>query len=229
MNKRTSLMSWAMASAIAGVFDLASGGARGDTRVLTVTVPSHLEWCAISKFAKDAVQTAAGQEKMLETGSAPILNAAFKAGAKQIGHVYVRSFEAADAEISATFCAVMPPSLQTNDVAIIVTPAPATEYLAEICDDPDRCRADISKVLKDEPYKFTDEQIDDAVWRYAGAPISDNTADAIVAGLNEFASTPLAGKPDDKNPDALPFTIVAVPKPTPVKAPGPDDAHDPSK
>jgi hypothetical protein len=86
----------------------ASNQACADGQVLAVTVPAHPEWCSTAKFEKSQFESTVGESTVIETGSAPILNAAFKAGAKHIGHVYVRSFRPEDAEVAATFCAVVP-------------------------------------------------------------------------------------------------------------------------
>jgi hypothetical protein len=89
-----------------------------------------------------------------------------------------------------------------------------------VCADGDQCRANISKALGGEPYKLTSDQIDDAAWRYASAATADNTSAAVIAGLNETDSTPVAGQPaQDQDADAPAFTIVAVPKPA---VPAPD-------
>jgi hypothetical protein len=190
------------------------GRATADIKVLAVTVPAHVAWCATSKLQKDAFDAPIGQSAVLTKGSAPILNAAFKAGAKRIGHVYISSFEPSDAEISLTFCAAVPASLQTDDVAITVTKMAATEFLAEVCSDADQCTVDISQVLRGDPYKLTDDQIDNVAWRYGNSPSADNTADAVIAGLNETDSTPVStGDEPSQSQDAPTFTIVAAPKP----------------
>jgi hypothetical protein len=206
--------------AVMGAWSCLAGPTKADEQVLTVKLPAHPEWCAVSKFDKNAFESPVGQESVMTTGSLPILAAAFKAGAESIGHIYIRSFESADTVVSATFCAAVPPSLQTSDPSVTVLIVPSTELLAKVCPDADQCTADISAALKAEPFKLTDDQIDDIAWRYANAPNPENTVATIIGALNETDRTRVSGQanPAETSDEPAVSIVVAAPKPASVPA-----------
>ena len=159
-------------------------------------------------------QSPVGHESVMTQGSAPILSAAFKAGAKKIGHIYIRTFQPHDKQVAVTFCAGVPSSLQTDDASITVEQVPAVQILAAVCADPDECMAAITAVVKDKPYSLTQDQINSLDWHYAPTLKQDSSPDAIAAGLVETDSTPISKEAaTSQTPDEHVFTIVAVPKP----------------
>jgi len=202
----------------AAIFSLTtSTGAFADSQVVSTDFPAHTEWCSKSKFDAALFQSPVGHDSVMAQGAAPILDAALKAGAEKIGHIYIRTFQPSDNQVEATFCAGVPPSLQTTDAAITVRQLPVVQLLASVCGDPDTCMADITAVLKDKPYNLTQAQIDSLDWQYTPTPKQDSSADAIAAGLAETNSTPIskeAAASQSRTSDEHLYTIVAVPKPT---------------
>jgi hypothetical protein len=206
-----------IATVCSALSSLTSHQASAGDKVLMAAAPAHTEWCSTSSFPKDAILNPVGREAVFSAGSAPILNAAFKAGASRIGHVYILKVEPSDAQISATFCAVVPTSLLTGDGAITITRTPSIAYLAEVCADADQCMADISAALKGDPYKLTDDQLRDVEWRFASSPSSDNTADAVISALNETDSTQISGAigiDQTSSPASPVFNVVAAQAPS---------------
>jgi hypothetical protein len=201
---------------LAAAFGLTtSSDAFADPQVVSTIFPAHTEWCSKSKFDAALFQSPVGHDSVMTQGAAPILDAAFKAGAQKIGQIYIRTFQPTDNQVEATFCAGVPPSLQTTDAAIAAQQVPAVQILAAVCADPDGCMADLTAVLKDRPYNLTQAQIDSLDWHYAPILKLDSSADAIAAGLAETESTPISKEAATSQiPDEHVYTIVAVPRPT---------------
>ena len=123
-------------------------------QVVSTTFPAHTEWCSKSEFDERLFQSPVGHDSVMTQGSAAILSAAFKSGAKKIGQIYIRTFDPRDRRVAATFCATVPSSLQTDDASIAVEQISAVQILASVCADPEECMGSITTVLKDKPYSL---------------------------------------------------------------------------
>jgi hypothetical protein len=210
-------------------------GWKAHAEVLTVTIPAHTEWCSKSNLDKELFQNPVGLDKAISTAAAPILTAAQKAKAKAMGAVYARPFafrdgeiELTDGKITAVVCANVDSSLQTDDQAVTVENVAAVEVLAEVCADADQCVSDIKALLQGEPYRLTDDQIDQLTWRHVNSAVSANTVKTVIDAFNDVDSTPLVAT-DSVAPDDAQFSVVAVPKPTVSNAPAqPADSNAPA-
>jgi hypothetical protein len=191
----------------------------GFAEARVVKVPEHKQWCITQQAASlSQYETSDKQGEVYVRAEAAFVKLGREKELTTIGRPYVEDFKLDnEGAVSVVICADVPGFVEAEQDPIKLVVREAQDVLVYVCAEADvgPCHDALRARLKEMPYQFNDDQIDQLAWRETSVGTPGNLDSTIIAELTETTALPISEVRQEASGEPVQqYTIISIGLPT---------------